>query len=401
MINGTASIWLKDGESVTFAALPEGTTYTVTEDDYSGDGYVTTVSSIHGTVGSRSVSGMILTDEILIDEFTNSRPGNLELRKTVGGNDAEAGKQFEFEIELSDTVNAYPYSGTTSGSIINGKATIRLGHDDHIFIGKLPKGTTFTVTEKDYSSERYRTTVKLDDGSVIEGLSTMGTIDIDTTHTAIFTNTRNSSGGGGGGGETPITTKPGITTEPGITTDPGITTNPGITTPEAVYGSVTVVKVDGADPSRTLAGAVFQLFDENGVLLRTSSPTGSNGVASFSNLETGVKYYLKELTAPDGYQPSGSTYYFMLSKGGSNSDVSVTYRNAKQGETNIISIDPEDIPEGFIIIEDEIPAGPADLDDTPKTGGSPITINSLVLLMLLSGMGLLLSGVLRRKKTQS
>lgn len=38
--NGVATFTLKHGESKTAANLPAGITYTVAEDDYSGDGYV-------------------------------------------------------------------------------------------------------------------------------------------------------------------------------------------------------------------------------------------------------------------------------------------------------------------------------------------------------------------------
>ena len=48
--NGVAAFTLKGGESKTATSLPAGTSYTVTEADYSADGYVTTKTGDTGTI---------------------------------------------------------------------------------------------------------------------------------------------------------------------------------------------------------------------------------------------------------------------------------------------------------------------------------------------------------------
>ena len=62
--NGVATFTLKDGESKTAENLPEGTEYTVTENDYSGDGYTTAATGTTGKI-SKNVS--------LVAAFTNTK----------------------------------------------------------------------------------------------------------------------------------------------------------------------------------------------------------------------------------------------------------------------------------------------------------------------------------------
>ena len=69
--------------AVRFAKLPEGTTYTVTEDDYSGDGYTTTVNGVEG----RTVTAPLTGDaKVEIDNELNV--GDLRVSKSVTGTGA-------------------------------------------------------------------------------------------------------------------------------------------------------------------------------------------------------------------------------------------------------------------------------------------------------------------------
>ncbi len=120
------------------------------------------------------------------------------------------------------------------------------------------------------------------------------------------------------------------------------------------------------------------------------------------NLELGAKYYLKEVTAPDGYQLRKQTYSFVVSKDDANKDVSVTFRNTKDGDVVITEINPEDVPEGWTIIEDEIPAGPGDLDVTPKTGVKETSVIALLSLTALFGTVVVIEGIqVRRRRLAS
>lgn len=81
-----------------------------------------------------------------------------------------------------------------------------------------------------------------------------------------------------------------------------------------IKADVTVVKKDAADPSRTLAGAVFELYRKgaDGTVAAdaqpaaTSSETGTDGVATFSDVLYG-DYELREKTAPANYFRSAET----------------------------------------------------------------------------------------------
>lgn len=81
-----------------------------------------------------------------------------------------------------------------------------------------------------------------------------------------------------------------------------------------IKADVTVVKKDAADPSRTLAGAVFELYRKgaDGTVAAdaqpaaTSSETGADGVATFTKVLYG-DYELREKIAPANYFRSTET----------------------------------------------------------------------------------------------
>ncbi|MEI7884923.1 MAG: collagen binding domain-containing protein [Clostridia bacterium] len=66
-------------------------------------------------------------------------------------------------------------------------------------------------------------------------------------------------------------------------------------------GSIKLLKVDAANTSKFLAGAVFELRDQNQKLLETSMPTDSDGITSFDKLALNTTYYITEKIAPTGY----------------------------------------------------------------------------------------------------
>lgn len=327
-----------------------------------------------------SFDGVTLTG-ITVKNLKTGTVGDLRISKTVAGNAGDTTKEFNFTVNFSDG-KGYPYlkSDNTTGTMLSG-GKITLAHGQHVTIMEIPKDVTYSAIEQDYSSEDYATT-KTDDS---------GTIVADTLKIASFTNTKNKPGGPGGGGGG------GTSTPPGVVTTPGGVTTPGAITPEAIYGSVKIIKEDGDDTSRTLSGAVFQLFSESGKLIRTSAATGSDGVVVFDGLEAGQKYYLKEKTAPAGYKVSDQTYSFRLDEEG-RTDISVTFKNYQEGTEEISGIDPEEIPAGWIIEEEGIPAGPGDLDDTPKTGVSSMPLILMSSLTALTGAGLLLNGIQARRR---
>lgn len=171
-------IELADGQSITIVGLPAGTMYTVSEADYSTDGYVTT---------SDGEADVITLGETMEAAFTNTRNiGSLTISKTVAGNGGDHSKLFAFTVTFGNVLDpnaAYPYYDADDnllGTIKSG-ATIYLTHGQSVTIKDLPDGATYIVEEADYSGDGYRLThVSGEDG----------TIDRDLGQIALFTNTR-------------------------------------------------------------------------------------------------------------------------------------------------------------------------------------------------------------------
>ena len=181
-VNGVATFTLTDGGSKTAEGLPNGVIYTVVEADYTNDGYVTT---------KRGDEGTIVGDDTLTAAFTNTKnttpptpptdpkTGNLTVSKTISGNAADSSKAFNFTVTLGNTSISGTYGDMTFTS---GVATFTLKGGESKTATGLPAGTTFTVSEADYSADGYVTTKSGDTGTIVD----------DKTATAAFTNTRSS-----------------------------------------------------------------------------------------------------------------------------------------------------------------------------------------------------------------
>ncbi|WP_195268052.1 collagen binding domain-containing protein [Eubacterium sp. 1001713B170207_170306_E7] len=89
------------------------------------------------------------------------------------------------------------------------------------------------------------------------------------------------------------------TVEGGDNQELGVIVNDGGGTVVGKKGSILLEK-DSTTTHNPLAGAVFQLYDSNGVRLGAPVTTGSGGQIAFNDLVYG-NYILKELKAPDGY----------------------------------------------------------------------------------------------------
>ena len=174
--NGEATFELTGGQSMKAQGLPSGVTYTVTEDDYTAQGYVTVKSGDSGTI----VAGGEVTAA-----FTNTRnaDGSLTISKKLAGNAPDANKEFAFTIQLSNRNE--PVSGTYSGVVFtDGKAAITLKGGETKIIEGLPNGTAYTVTEADYSA----------DGYTVEKIGDIGVINEHTSAVAEFINTKDTFG---------------------------------------------------------------------------------------------------------------------------------------------------------------------------------------------------------------
>lgn len=90
---------------------------------------------------------------------------------------------------------------------------------------------------------------------------------------------------------------------------------------------VLVEKVNMEDDSYKLFGATFNLYEEgtgeNGTdrLILSNITTNHDGIATLPNLFIGKKYYLQEVTAPEGYVKSDAKTYFTVAEPIDASDV--------------------------------------------------------------------------------
>lgn len=100
----------------------------------------------------------------------NDRAEGLTIAKTVTGNTAPPGAEYEIEINVADngtliTDSYATVSGTgKSGSLTftKGKATIALQAGENLTIFGLPNGASYTVTETQIQGQAYTTTVSVD-----------------------------------------------------------------------------------------------------------------------------------------------------------------------------------------------------------------------------------------------
>ena len=165
-VNGVATFTLKHGESATANGLPEGTTYTVTEENY--DDYTTTSNGATGIISNNGASAA---------SFVNTRKvGDLAVSKTlVSTRTADVNQEFTFTVTLSDTNINGAFGDMT---FVDGVATVTLHGGQTKTAKGLPTGITYTVTEA--TADGFVLTSKTGD---------TGTIT-QTASTAAFTNTR-------------------------------------------------------------------------------------------------------------------------------------------------------------------------------------------------------------------
>lgn len=144
----TETFVLKHGESKVFPNLPIGIQYTITEADYTSDGY---------TALTKSYSGIIQSEDSVELPFVNiySTPqnyGSLRVKKEVVGENADPRLTFTFTVEFSDG-QGYPYR-INGGELIEMTGPVIILHlkdaQTALFEG-IPEGITYTVKETDPS----------------------------------------------------------------------------------------------------------------------------------------------------------------------------------------------------------------------------------------------------------
>ena len=149
----TARVRVAGGGSLTILGIPSGTSYTVSEADYTADRYTTTSTGAVGVVETAAVRATFLNTR------ANPGYGALTVTKTVeaiGGAEIPD-TQFVFDIALTledgedftGTLRTTRTSGETGRLYFNGgAASIRLSHGGSVTLSGIPLGTSYTVTER-------------------------------------------------------------------------------------------------------------------------------------------------------------------------------------------------------------------------------------------------------------
>ena len=177
----TARVRVAGGGSLTILGIPSGTSYTVSEADYTADRYTTTSTGAVGVVETAAVRATFLNTR------ANPGYGALTVTKTVEaiGGAKIPDTQFVFDIALTledgedftGTLRTTRTSGETGRLYFNGgAASIRLSHGESVTLSGIPLGTSYTVTERAAQDMRVSST------------GSEGTIK-GTGHMAAFVNT--------------------------------------------------------------------------------------------------------------------------------------------------------------------------------------------------------------------
>jgi archaellum component FlaF (FlaF/FlaG flagellin family) len=174
----SAEFLLEDAQTIEITGLPEGTRYTVVEDDYTKAGYITRV----GTLTTDTAAGDISAEETDEVFFTNTRDiGKLKITKAVVANGSESPNaldRFSVTVVLTapanvDLVGSYTLGDTAeeiSVAATEGGATwsntFELEADGFVQFAGLPAGTRYGISEADYSGYGYAASYSNETGTV-------------------------------------------------------------------------------------------------------------------------------------------------------------------------------------------------------------------------------------------
>ena len=149
-ITSGGTIALKHGESITIAGIPDGITYTVTEADYTADGYTTTATGTTGTIVGNQTAQAAFENVRNTGGFTIKKVDADDTTKVLAGaeftlkNDKDDNVYFTWD----DTNKQYVYSETATSIILTS------GENGLIVITGLPLGE-YTLTESKAPASYY------------------------------------------------------------------------------------------------------------------------------------------------------------------------------------------------------------------------------------------------------
>lgn len=198
--DGKATVELKDEGTITIKDIPENTAYTVSEAEYTK--YTKTFTGAEsGTISDAANSTVAYTNTYKTVTPPNPpeppKTGSLTVSKTVTGDGAPANAEFEFTITL-DGVNNETYDYTGEPTSVNdaaptadkkitfdadGKATVKLKHNEKITVDGIDVDTKYAI--KETAVDNYTASVT---GGTLEKGTVNGSI-VETGSTVAYTNT--------------------------------------------------------------------------------------------------------------------------------------------------------------------------------------------------------------------
>ena len=166
--NVQATFTLEGGQSKTLTGIPAGTAYTVAEEDYTAQGYVTAAPVV---TGDTNANATIDAKESVAVAYTNTRDaGNLTVEKKVEGSgnwqqSPNALTEFDIKVTLTPPTGM-PLTGTVNGAPAQTEQTLTIPANGSVKFTGLPKGTVYTVTETGYEANGYEVEITNGHGTI-------------------------------------------------------------------------------------------------------------------------------------------------------------------------------------------------------------------------------------------
>lgn len=164
----THTFSLKHGESHTFPDLPVGTAYTVTETEYTDEGYIDTVRQYTGTITGQEA---LLLPFVNVYDDNPDEPdkshGSLEIAKEVVGENPDPDKEFTFEVTFSDGGTYFCRIDGGELKQIPSGGTITLKQGQTAVFEDIPHSVAYTVRETDAGG--YLSAIETADGVIAGG----------------------------------------------------------------------------------------------------------------------------------------------------------------------------------------------------------------------------------------
>ena len=164
VVEGKLTVSLKNNETLYVAGLAAGTLYTVEEQFPLEVPYRVlnvTAEEVADEVIAKGTVDANQFDEVDFVNTASSRKGNLQITKTVThpygeSYELDSDLLFEVVVTLSDVENGKTFEATgtvsngtavTEVTVVNGKISFEVGHEDSLIIHDIPEDTQYTVEE--------------------------------------------------------------------------------------------------------------------------------------------------------------------------------------------------------------------------------------------------------------